>query len=759
MNAKRVLRGLGPAALVAALGPFLSAQDPGDVTYQEWNGKPDPQVFGAAGPVQPDLFHPDHQPRDGVRPEMPEPRRGGRVIVHLAAMPRHLNLMTENSSYVRWMLREVHEFLMLRDWETWEHVPRLAEDVFLEDTVVLADDSTIFGETREEGDDLVVRPVSPDNPLTEERRIPKTEVKALARETVVTMNLHAAKWHDGHAFDADDVYFSWLCYKNPTVDCEDSRDKVGKITSAEVLGEQRIRFFFEEPYFLALDVFTDLTIIASHRYNLSDPDNPDFEEGTDPLGREQGLYVNEHELNLNWLGLGPYRITDLNEQFIEAQRFDDYFDPERAGFVDAIRWRHIASSDAAKAAVLNGEIDFWMRMLSEDYFGEFTRKPEFLENYYKGYYYVPSTQYISWNMRLPMFAERDVRRALGHCFDWDEYLRTTARGLGVRVTGTAFYLSRDYDHSIEPLAYDLERAEELLDDAGWYDRDGDGIRDKDGQPFEFDFLVSAGMTASERQALKLQENLAKVGVKMNIVARDWAAFIERIKQKDFDVFGLGWTLDVENDLFPLWHSVDETKNLRGSNYPGLADEEVDGLIEAIQRELDPDVRENARPPPPAPPVRPAALHVHLHGPAQVRHVQARTQPPPLRGHRAGLLDSRLVHRGGRRRRRAGAGVLTPNDPTASARVPVPRPPHRLDDPDPVRGQRARLRADPPRAGRPGRLPGRDHRHDRVGDRLEPGRRPAEVPRGAPPRPAALEAVPALPGALPPGPPRPPVVRR
>jgi ABC-type transport system substrate-binding protein len=194
-------------------------------------------------------------------------------------------------------------------------------------------------------------------------------------------------------------------------------------------------------------------------------------------------------------------------------------------------------------------------------------------------------------MRRPQFEDRAVRIGLAHAFDWDEYLRTKANGLGVRVTSTWFVRSPTYDHSIAPIPYDLDMAAELFEDAGWYDRDGDDNRDKDGVPFEFTFLTTPGNSMALGIAVKLQENLARVQVRMNIDTRDWATFQEQTRRKDFDTFAKAWVLDVENDPYQLWHSWEgDPAEDRGSNYPGLADERIDELIRAYQLEVDDDAR-------------------------------------------------------------------------------------------------------------------------------------------------------------------------
>jgi len=550
---------------------------------------PDPVVTGGPGRAEPDLFHPDHQPNaKGVRPPLPPVRDGGTVVVHMNPMPRHFNFMTESTSVTRWVLFEVHEFLLQRDWSTWEFVPRLAERMDREDAVRLTSGERIYGRVSEQGAELLVTPVSPGNPLEEPRRVARADVESVLEGTVFTFRLHdGVRWHDGEPLDAEDVWFSWRSYFNDFVDCKDKREQIRKLAEAEIVDDRTIRFFYAEQYFLALESFENLCILPAHVYDLSDPENPDYDPDVDPLGQAQGEYVNRHPANLNWIGLGPYRIDRVDERGVEAVRVRGYFDPERAGHVERIRWRHIADDNAAKTALLNGELDYFARLSSADLFGGFCGQPSFSERLYTAFNWVPKITYVAWNTRRPQLADPAVRRALAHCFDWPEYVTTMANGLGVQITAAAYYLGPFYDHGVQPYPYDLGRARELLDDAGWYDRDGDGVRDKDGVPLTIEFLAQAGNLAALGIGQRLQENLGRVGVRLEIASREYAALKERLREKDFDAANSAWTLDVENDPAYLWASWDGDGPDRSANYAGIADREVDELIDRIQHEIDP----------------------------------------------------------------------------------------------------------------------------------------------------------------------------
>ena len=132
---------------------------------------------------------------------------------------------------------------------------------------------------------------------------------------------------------------------------------------------------------------------------------------------------------------------------------------------------------------------------------------------------------------------------------------------------TTFYVnSPEYPKDVEPYAYNPKRARALLDEAGWRDGDGDGIRDKDGVPFRFEFLLPTGSETGEKIATILKEELSRSGIEMSIRKIEWAVFIQSITERKFDAVTLGWSLGVESDPYQLWHSSQAEK---GSNFVGF----------------------------------------------------------------------------------------------------------------------------------------------------------------------------------------------
>jgi len=485
-----------------------------------------------AGAQPIDRFHPE-------RDSTPEAHAGGELVVAVPALPPSLNAMIESSGVARQILYETHESLLRRNWETWELEPALARS------------------WRQERD---------------------------GEKLVFTFELRdGVRWHDGQPFDARDVLFSYECFRNPHVRCDRKRGVFEKIERAEFVEPNSVRFVFAEPYFLAASTFDEtFTILPSHVYDLSDADNPAHKE--DASAEEQGRFVNEHGANRAWIGLGPYRVTNWSADRIEATRFEGYFDESNGGFVDALRWRALSDNQAALTALLEGEIDFFDRLSVEDYFSDRTRGEPFTKRCYTGLIQTPALSVTAWNLARPELTDARVRTALALASNWDAIVDNVYRGLATRVTGEQPGFAPQYDRALAPLPFDRARAEALLAQAGWIDRDGDGFVDKDGVALEIEYLHSTGASVTLQIAQALQSDWAAVGVKLELVARDSAGFADALRRRDFDAAAMTLATPFESDPEALWHS--KNASAASANRWGLRDERVDALIEAIQHELD-----------------------------------------------------------------------------------------------------------------------------------------------------------------------------
>jgi len=560
-----------------------------------------------AARVEADLFHPDHQPGpDGKRPPLPQPAFGGRAVVHLERLPRSLNNVLENLGVVRRMHGEIHETLLLRDWDTLELRGNLASAWTVEDVVhvrkgklqpglvdlALPETDLVRGRVVEEGDRLLVERPYPT--AIGVRELARADVERVERGTCITFTLRAGvRWHDGHEFDAGDVRYSLELYQNPLVDCGQRRQQYEKILAVETPDARTVRVWFDRQYYFALDSLgIELTLLPAHLYDLADPDHAAGRErrarepGWVPSDAERAEALHKNPHNREWIGLGPYRVTRFDAELVQAERFDGYFDPANSGYLDTLVWRYVKDDAVAFQALVNGELDLFARMSSEDYFGPATEAASFTQRNYKGHFYSGNYWYVAWNLTRPALADVRVRRALAHAIDLEAFKRSFYKGVADLVTGPWMLSKPEYDRAIAPLAHDPALARTQLAEAGWLDRDRDGVVEKDGVPLKIEFLLDGGNAVNKAFAAQMQQDLAAVGVQLEVKSLDAAAITERRNQRDFDALPSAWALTWETDPEQIWHSRSGQPGARGANYIGFADARCDELIERGQRELD-----------------------------------------------------------------------------------------------------------------------------------------------------------------------------
>jgi len=370
------------------------------------------------------------------------------------------------------------------------------------------------------------------------------------------------QWHDGHPFTAADVEFSYNTIKNPKVDAPHLRNYFRDVERMEVLDPYTVRFTCRQPYFMALEVLGGLPILPKHIFERGD-------FNTHPNGRHS-------------IGTGPYVFDswETGKQVVLV-RNKSYWNRDKRPHLDRIVFKIITDDVVALDVLKKGQLD--MMGLTPIQWVRQTQTERFRKGFEKYDYYLPNYNYIGWNMRRTYFEDKRVRQALTMMLDREKILRTLRFGLGKLVTNNFYVNGPYYDHTMEPWPYDPERAEALLAEAGWVDHDGDGVRDKDGVPFAFEFLIPAGGVFQEQLATILKEELEQEGIRMTIRKLEWAVFTEQLKDRAFDATSLGWSLGVEADPYQVWHS---SQAERGSNFVGFINEEADRLIEEARREFD-----------------------------------------------------------------------------------------------------------------------------------------------------------------------------
>jgi peptide/nickel transport system substrate-binding protein len=172
-----------------------------------------------------------------------------------------------------------------------------------------------------------------------------------------------------------------------------------------------------------------------------------------------------------------------------------------------------------------------------------------------------------------------VRQAFAYAINKQELIDGVLLGLGQIATGPLRPGTWAHTDKVKRYPYDPAKAKQLLADAGWKDRNGDGIlRNKEGQPFAFTIRTNQGNDERKKAAEIIQQRLKEIGVQTDIQTIEWAAFLkEYIRQKRFEAIVLGWGTTSDPDQYAIWHSSQSgPEQLNSISY---ANPEVDALLE------------------------------------------------------------------------------------------------------------------------------------------------------------------------------------
>ncbi len=373
------------------------------------------------------------------------------------------------------------------------------------------------------------------------------------------------RWHDGRPVTAEDVEFSVRCARDPrneSLYLDDFRD----LSRLEALDPLTVRAEYSVPYADALEGWT-LPLVPAH---VTGGDTSLLEG---PLARMP-------------VGCGPFRLARYEPgRAVVLEANPEYWDG--APGISRLVFSIVPDRRTAYQALLAGEIS--LLALTPELWAQAEREPR-AASFTRLLYHPLRVWHIGWNQRpeAAFFGDARVRRALILALDRESFNRSVLRGLG-RTAATTYHPDSPWaDPGVRPWPYDPARARALLDEAGWSDRDGDGVREREGRPFEFTLLTASADEVTERMAEWMQQSWREVGVAMRVERLEWRAFLQRRNAGRFDAAMSSLSLGAIPDQYELYHS--EASPPGGLNYFGLADRRVDALLETGRRTFDPERR-------------------------------------------------------------------------------------------------------------------------------------------------------------------------
>lgn len=287
------------------------------------------------------------------------------------------------------------------------------------------------------------------------------------------------------------------------------------------------------------------------------------------------------------VGTGPFKFKSWETgRAVTYERFDGYW--AAPAWLDQVVIRFVKDETVAAQLWEKGEFDVMTRVQPAVW--RSIEKPDpanawAIRGYHRVRFVENNYGWVGWNQARPFFADTRVRRALAHLYPAEKVARNIDLDLETPTTCPYFTESPSCDPGVKPFPYDPKRAAALLDEAGWKDTNEDGVRDKNGVPFQFTFIANAYSVKLGKLLPLLQEELRKAGIAMDIEKVEAAGYLKRLRDGDFDACSLTWSnADPAQDNYPIFHSTQAGKN--GSNFVAYQNPQIDRLLEQIREEYD-----------------------------------------------------------------------------------------------------------------------------------------------------------------------------
>jgi peptide/nickel transport system substrate-binding protein len=371
---------------------------------------------------------------------------------------------------------------------------------------------------------------------------------------------------DGAPVTADDVVFTYNTIMDANVDAANITSLYVDVDRVEKISARDVKFYMKRPYFKALEVcsFWDIGIYPKHIYQYKDAHQFN-QRVSQPAG--SGPYVFER-----W-DVGSQIVLSRNENYWGAK-------PR----LKKVVYKFVTNPIAAVQALRAHQVD--MIIPEPDQFADLNNDKKFNEEFNCIDYWSPGDPffYIGWNQEKPFFSDKRNRLAMTLAINREQIVSELLRGYGTIVTGPFYINGTQNDPNIKPWPYDIEKARQLLDETGWIDHDGDGVRDKDGIRFRFRFLYSVESETYTRTASMLKDELGRIGVEVVPDPYEWSVLVPMLTDHKFEAMVMGWGGDIVEDYYQIFHSS-QIGN-RGSNYVSFRNAQADALLEQIRRTID-----------------------------------------------------------------------------------------------------------------------------------------------------------------------------
>lgn len=389
------------------------------------------------------------------------------------------------------------------------------------------------------------------------------------------------QWHDGEPLTAQDIAFTYNFYHAypefpylPTY-----TENFASVTAPD---DSTVVIMLEQPIPNMEAQLAFLYVLPEHIWSAHTEGNGPFEYP-----------------NTDLVGSGPFQLVDYQQdEFVHLAANPNYFAAKPK--VDEVIFQNFGNADALVQALQTGQVDM-ITELPKTALAVLRNAPNI--KLVTGPPLAAEMSDIFFNQIDPANCPTDlggkctghpalrdltVRQALAHATDKQHIIDVLLLGLGTPgLTLVPDSLGMWYNHTLQDYAFDLTKANALLDTAGYLDTDGDGVREMpDGsQPLIFRLLWANDTPDAPRMADLLSQSWRQIGIEVEPQTYDPDALLALCCPVfDYDIIIWGWTSDPDPSLLLKVMTTDAIPN--GSSEAGYSNPQYDALYQQQVIELD-----------------------------------------------------------------------------------------------------------------------------------------------------------------------------
>lgn len=360
-------------------------------------------------------------------------------------------------------------------------------------------------------------------------------------------------WHDGVPLTAADVLYTIQAMQDegfPGMSWLSTLWREVDASAPEGPDGLAIRFTLKQPFAPFAD-YTTIGLLPAHLWDqVPIPELMSSQYNTRPIGT------------------GPFMLDAISATEAQFKVNPTYHGQQP--FLDGVTVRFYPDHQSLMPAYERGEIDA-VNWVWPDDMGEAARQEDLqlLSAPISGYTVIYLNQQ---NPNTPFLGDAQVRKALLYGLDRQKLVDTVLSGQGLVAHSPIMPGSWAYADDVQRYSYDPALARQILEQAGWVDTDGDGVREREGVKLAFVLLGK-----DEAKLAAISAMWAEIGVQAEVQAVSLPGLTaDFLVPRTFDAALVDWELSGDPDPYPLWHS---TQAKTGQNYGGWEDRAADEAIE------------------------------------------------------------------------------------------------------------------------------------------------------------------------------------